>query len=460
MSKYFFCGIGGAGMSSIALYLKKQGHIVCGSDRSFDQGKNAFVKEMLEKAQVQIYPQDGSGICKDIDFFVVTRVVDTSIPEVQKALSLDLCMLKRPQVLARIFHTYTGIAVGGTSGKTTVTAMIHHILYRVGLDPTMINGGISLNTYREELPSNLSYGHGEFCVIEADESDGSIELYHPAVAIVNSLSLDHRSIEENKILFQDFINRATVGAVVNADAQDLQDIDCSKVQVRKFSIQGDKDAFYTASNIRFEKEGMSFTVNDETFFIPMLGAHNVANALSASCACSFFGISLKECMDALCDFKGTKRRMEKLGYVNGILVLDDYAHNPEKMRCAIQGLRLKEGNVHVVYQPHGFVSTRIMKDEIIKMLSEMIDERTFFYVLDIYAGGLGVNDDISTQLLIDEVQSPYKKDHLKHVQDKEELKKWLKEGTVKGDQIVMMGARTEDLSPLGIEIVSFLSSES
>ena len=208
MATFFFCGVGGIGMSAIALYLKKAGNTVFGSDRSFDTGKHNAVKESLMRAGVTLVRQDGKHVPDSTNVFVVSSAVEESVPDVKTALLKGLHIKKRAEVLAEIFNQKTGIAVGGTSGKTTVTAMIGHILSVENKQPTMINGGISLNTYHQESESNLIYGESDLCVIEADESDGSIQLYEPSVSVLTNISLDHKPIQETTPLFIDFLNKA------------------------------------------------------------------------------------------------------------------------------------------------------------------------------------------------------------------------------------------------------------
>ena len=162
MATFFFCGIGGIGMSAIALYLKNVGHAVWGSDRSFDLGNPNAVHTNLLNAGIRLVPQDGRAVTKEIDTFVVSTAVEETIPDIKRARELGLTIKKRAEVLADILHSYKGIAIAGTSGKTTTTAMLSHILYENALDPTMINGGISLNTYNDSPQSNMIFGNGEY----------------------------------------------------------------------------------------------------------------------------------------------------------------------------------------------------------------------------------------------------------------------------------------------------------
>ena len=220
MATFFFCGIGGIGMSAIALYLQKKGERVLGSDRSFDKEQNLEMKARLLKEGISLFPQDGSGITPDIDFLVVSSAVEKSILDVKKALDLSIPVKKRAELLSEIFHSFEKrIAVAGTSGKTSVTAMTAHVLYHLEKHPVMINGGIMLNSYHGEEPSNLIFDTGDTIVIESDESDGSIELYNPFISVLNNISLDHKPLEEIKPLFEKFLERASFGCVINLDCE-------------------------------------------------------------------------------------------------------------------------------------------------------------------------------------------------------------------------------------------------
>ena len=175
MKKYFFCGIGGSGMSALALILKNKGKNVCGSDRSYDAGLYMKKFAALRKQGIALFAQDASGIDNSIDAVVVSSAVEENIADIVKARQIGLPILTRAKVLADFLHEHNGIAVGGTSGKTTTTGMIGHILKETGLDPCVINGGVMLNYETDSALGNVILGKGTFCVIEADESDGEEE---------------------------------------------------------------------------------------------------------------------------------------------------------------------------------------------------------------------------------------------------------------------------------------------
>ena len=285
MTKVSFCGISGSGMSALAQILKLQGHEVYGSDRSFDQGKDAQNKQALEDIGIIIKPQDGSAITDDMDTLYVSTAVEDTIPDVKAALQKNIPIKKRSDLLAEIFHQYPyNIAVGGTSGKTTTTAMIGYILDTLGKKPCVINGGLLLNYADRKGIPNIIYNKGDICIIEADESDGSIEKYQPYIALINNITLDHKPIEELRKLFGDFAMRARHGVVINIDCPASGDIRNPQKQNRTFSIEG-KDADFMAQDIKALPDGTEYTLDGQTFRLNLIGKFNVANALAAMKLC-------------------------------------------------------------------------------------------------------------------------------------------------------------------------------
>lgn len=450
MATFFFCGIGGIGMSAIALYLKNVGHRVLGSDRSFDLGNPNAVLTNLQNAGITLVPQDGSAVTKDIDTFVVSTAVEETIPDIKRARELNLTIKKRAEVLADILHAYKGIAVAGTSGKTTTTAMLSHILYENGLDPTMINGGISLNTYNSRTQSNMIFGNGEYCVIEADEHDGTIELYSPYISVVSNVSLDHKPLEVLRPLFEHFIRRTKHGVVINADCPEIQKLHINHPNVLSFGLKNDKADLY-AANITPLLQGTGFDLNGRHFELPVYGDYNVQNALAAAAAALHAGVPLADSMQALQSFKGTKRRLQKLGTQNGITVIDDYAHNPDKIRATLETLKKYPGHTWAVFQPHGFAPTRLIKDELIRVLKEIIDDKLTFIASDIYYVGGTVAKDICSDDFIAPVAKAGK--DARYIANRTDIIDFLLPKLKPDDKIIVMGARDDSLSDFAWEIL-------
>ncbi len=453
MMKYYFCGIGGIGMSSIAQYFKLKGHQVAGSDRSFDLGQNNQAKQMLLDLGIDIYPQNASGVTSDIDYFITSTAVEAQIPDVKKALELNLTIRKRAQILADILHSYTGIAVGGTSGKTTITAMVGHILTVCGLSPTVINGGILINTYEQSSsPSNLIMGNGDFCVIESDESDGTIELYHPAISIVSNISLDHKPLEELRPLFINFIERTEQGVVLNLDCAETVALTNIHKNTITFSCTADSGATFIATNITPTTEGTDFQVNGVQAHLSVMGKHNVENALAAVGAATLAGVELKNALDALVTFKGTKRRLEKIGTQNDITVFDDYAHNPEKVAATLQTLTAPQHTLWAVFQPHGFAPTKLMKDEYVNAFAQKSGANDVLIFPEIFYQGGTVEKDISSKDLVDALKAKSKQAYF--FENRADIPAFIANRAKSGDKVVVMGARDNTLTQLAQDILN------
>lgn len=458
MATFFFCGIGGIGMSAIALYLQKKGERVLGSDRSFDKEQNLEMKNRLLKEGIKLFPQDGSGVTKEIDFLIVSSAVEESILDVKKALELSIPIKKRAGLLADIFHTFNKrIAIAGTSGKTSVTAMTAHILYHLDKHPVMINGGIMLNSYHHEEPSNLIFDTGDTIVIEADESDGSIELYNPFISVLNNISLDHKPLEEIKPLFEKFLARASLGCVINLDCEHTKTISLPNKKIVSFSVEKDKSATLFAHDVSQSPQGISFVLNNKKYSLPFIGIHNLSNALTAVCACLLMDIEVDEALSALATFKGTHRRLEKLGSVQGISVIDDYAHNEEKIKATLLALKeLLAPNEHlfVVFQPHGFAPLKLMKEGLIQMLTQELNEQVSFLMLPVYYAGGTVDKSISSFEVVEPLFMSGKKAVC--FESRDLLEKHILDRVKPKDTIVVMGARDSSLSDFAGKILNDL----
>ncbi len=456
MATFFFCGIGGIGMSAIALYLKQTGHCVIGSDRSFDQGHNKNIRSALISNGISIVPQTGEGVTAQIDILVVSSAIEDSIPDVKKAKELNIPIQKRAEVLASIFHKHKqSVAVAGTSGKTTVTAMIAHILHTLKKDPTMINGGISLNTYNNNETSNLIYGKSELCVIEADESDGSIALYNPYISILTNISLDHKPISEIRPLFSDFLNRTQKGIVINADCLETETLPITNPNIISFSIQGKENVTLNATDITHKQNQISFSLNNKTFSLPVIGKHNLENALAAIGVCLHLDISIEESITALQSFAGTKRRLQTIGTAKNICIIDDYAHNVEKIKATLTALQQYKGRIFAIYQPHGFAPLRLMKEDLIKMLSQTLNSQIVWVMLPVFYAGGTVQKTISSQDIITPLQENKKQAF--YATSRDEAIQLILPQLKENDRIVIMGARDDTLTDYAVAFLNTIS---
>lgn len=453
MAKYCFCGISGSGMSPLAQILRLKGHTVYGSDRSFDQGKDFEQKKALESLGIKMFAQDGSMIETDTDCLFVSTAIEDTIPDVKTAQDKNIKIQKRSDLLATIFHQYKySIAVGGTSGKTTTTAMIGYVLDTLGQKPTVINGGLLQNYKDQKGIPNYIYNNGEVCVIEADESDGSIEKYHPYIGVINNISIDHKPIDELQELFSDFASRCDYGIVVNDDCLNSTQIKHHKNTIR-FSTKN-KNATLYAHNIKPIKNGISYEIENHGFTLNLIGEFNVSNALACIGVCTLMGIDKFDAATALEGFLGTKRRLELVGVKNDITVIDDFAHNPDKVKASVSALKDYKGRLIIMFQPHGFGAMRMMGKDIIQSYVETLGDDDILIMPEIFFAGGTVTKDISSKDLIDLAKAQGKKAFFFETRD--EIKSFIIENAKKGDRIIIQGARDNTLPILCQEILKGL----
>src|SRR5262245_5282500 len=218
LEDYFFCGVGGSGMTPLALLIQARGGVVEGSDRAHDQGRNAKRFNFLRANGVLLHPQDGSGVTRPSQILVTSAAVEEAVPDVQAARRIGAAVTTRASLLAELFNSAAlGVGVAGTSGKSTTVGMLGWILHCAGKNPTIMNGADMKNFIDVDSPfASAKIGDGEVFVSELDESDGSITLFEPRVAVLNNISLDHKSLDELRTLFRGFIAKAQT-VVLNLD---------------------------------------------------------------------------------------------------------------------------------------------------------------------------------------------------------------------------------------------------
>ena len=213
--KYHFVGIGGIGMSALAQVVKSQGHFVSGSDRGRDNNQTPEIFHKLTAQGINLYSQDGSGICDTTDFVVVSSAIEESNPDLKIVEQRNIQIIKRSELLGSFFNNQHGIAIGGSNGKTTVCGMVSWILDKAGYDPTTVGGGYVKNYITDKFLGNARFGGSDIVVIEADESDGSLVNYTPKVSVITNLSKDHKTIEELEDLFSKFAENTSGTVIIN-----------------------------------------------------------------------------------------------------------------------------------------------------------------------------------------------------------------------------------------------------
>jgi UDP-N-acetylmuramate--alanine ligase len=458
---YFFSGVGGSGMLPLALILRGKGVTVAGSDRSLDQGRLGAKFEYLKAQGIALFPQDGSGVTSADQILVRSAAVEDTVGDVVAAKRVGAQDLKRPQLLAELFNAApVRIGVAGTSGKSTTTGMIAWLLHRAGRDPTVMNGAVMKNFVTPEaLFASALVGKGDAFVSEVDESDGSIAAYAPTIAVVNNIALDHKSMDELRDLFTGFVNKAEI-AVLNLDNEETAALVMgAKVRVRTYS-QRSGLADLHCSAIRPAPDGISFDILEKetrdtaTLQLAVPGRHNVSNALAALSAARGYGISLKEAAAALEGFSGTKRRLEIVGKAGGVTVIDDFAHNPDKITATLATLHAFPGRLLIMFQPHGFGPLKLMKSEFIECFGRnMSDDDVLLMPDPAYYGGT-VDRSVGSEQIVGGVR-------VRGLQamafaERNACGDKLIELAEPGDRIVVMGARDDTLSVFAAYLVDKL----
>ncbi|SFP13503.1 glutamate ligase domain-containing protein [Qipengyuania nanhaisediminis] len=461
---FFFVGIGGSGMLPLAQILKGRGCKVAGSDRSFDQGRTPEKFAALEKQGFELHPQDGSGIVSSDQIVVASAAIEDSVPEIKQANDLDCLRLTRAELNSILFNTSgAGLAVAGTSGKSTVTGMLGWILEATGRAPTVMNGAVMKNFVSPERPFASSVvGSQSLYVSEVDESDGSIALYKPAVGILLNVSLDHKSMEELRQLFGDYLSRSRI-SVLNADDPEALALLPHAKEVITFGIDQEKAQIGIEPGSIAEgpvrQAAMVVDRHDgsqHALRLNMPGRHNLSNALAAIAGAAAAGVPVAESVQALAGFDGLARRFDIVGTTHAaITVIDDFGHNPEKCAATLKTLKSHDGRVLAFFQPHGYGPLRQMGAELAETFIDVMgaDDRVIFSD-PVYFGGTVDRSEGSERIvkLIAEGGA-----RAEHVPSRKDVEDRLVSLARPGDRIVIMGARDDTLSEFALRIFQRLS---
>jgi UDP-N-acetylmuramate--alanine ligase len=461
---YFFCGIGGSGMTPLALIIQARGGHVEGSDRALDQGRNGERFDFLRARGVVLHPQDGSGLRRDSQTLVVSTAVEETVPDVKAARRVGATVVPRAELLAQLFNSATlGVGVAGTSGKSTTVGMIGWILERAGKSPTIMNGADMKNFMDSGAPfASARVGAGDIFVSEIDESDGSIELFKPAVAVVNNISLDHKSLDELRRLFRDFVAKAQT-AVLNLDNEETAALaECLKPRHGvTYSLRA-AHADLLASAPSPAPAGITFQVvaretgETATVELKVPGLHNVSNALAALCAARVCGVGLAEAASHLGKFSGIRRRLEVVGTVNNITVIDDFAHNPDKIAATLQTLHGFPGRLLLMFQPHGYGPIRLMRDALVDCFARALNDADVLVMPEpVYFGGT-VDRSVGSREIISDVQQHGR--NALAFPDRDGCGDALVKLARRGDRIVIMGARDDSLSQFARTLLTRLQT--
>jgi UDP-N-acetylmuramate--alanine ligase len=430
---FHFIGLGGVGMSALAELLLAQGTHVSGSDGSDSEylrrlaglGARCFVGH--EKSQL-----DGAEVV------VVSSAIPPENVELQEARERDLPIIHRSELLAEMMRFRESIAVAGSHGKTTTSAMIAHLLLKAGLDPT-----VAVGARVRSLGGNARLGNAPFFVAEADESDRSFLRLHPVHAVVTNLDLDHteqyRDLKDVSGAFRTFLEQLPFYgyAVVCGDDYALQSV-VRNVHHRVVTYGASEQAEFRATAI----DSGPFTVRFElsrrgtllgTIQLQVGGRHNALNATAAASIGHRLGIPFDEIRDALGGFVGAERRMERKGERDGVLVLDDYAHHPTEVRATLEACRAVGRRIVLVFQPHRFSRTLGLMNE----FATCFEEADRLYLLDIYPAGEAPIEGVNSSELARRIGRLRQADY---IPSEAALLRRLRSDCRPGDLLVTMGA--------------------
>ena len=460
---WFFCGIGGSGMLPLALILRGQGAEVAGSDRSRDQGRTPEKFCWLESLGFALFPQDGSGIASADQVLVASAAVEDTVPEMVRAKELGVKRMSRAELLAELFNAAPqGLAIGGTSGKSTVTGMAGWIMTVAGREPTIMNGAVMKNFVSPDAPfASARVGQGGVFVSEVDESDGSIALYRPKVAVLLNVSLDHKSMEELRALFGDFLSRANVSAINLDDAESAALAPFAKALVT-FGIDSlDAMIGVEPGSIRDMPTSIAASVIDRrdgsthSLAMKVPGRHNLANALAAIAGCNAAGVPVGEAVAAIGTFAGLARRFDIIGTSpGGVTVIDDFGHNPEKCAATLKTLKAHPGRVIAFFQPHGYGPLRQMGAELAEVFGRLLGPEDVTILCDpVYFGGTVDRSEGSERIvrLIGKAGG-----NAEYIPAREDCAARIAAMARLGDRVVIMGARDDTLTLFAKDLLARL----
>jgi len=443
----FFIGVAGTGMSAIAQYLSGTGKTVSGSDRYFSEGEATDIQSKLLASGISCFIQNGEGVNDQIDLIVVSTAIEDTVFEVQKAKSLNIPIIKRSELLALIAKSKKTIAVAGTSGKSTTSAMLFDILQKANYDPSIISGAGLVSIIKENKIGNAHVGAGEWLIIEADESDGSIVQYSPFIGLLLNIDKDHQEIDELISIFNIFKSNST-HFIVNQN--NLLAKELSVDSLNDFSTILENNTRYFASDFFQSGLTIQFTIDDVPFKLNTVGRHNMENALAAVAVANQIGISLETSADALFQYEGIYRRHQVLGQKKGMYVIDDYAHNPVKCASSIEACQAIAPKVIAWFQPHGYGPTRFLKNDFIAEFSKVLRQEDELWMSEIFYAGGTATKDISANDLIQEIKQADKNAYF--VENRNDLLNAMRTHFTQDCVLLLMGARDPSLESFALDL--------
>ena len=453
--RYHFSGVAGAGMSPLAALMRLRGHVVQGSDRSLDQGKNAEVAASLRALGVEIHPHDGTAVTAAVERFVHSTAVETSTPEMRAAETLGLARQSRPALLAEIVAAgRPGVAIAGTSGKSTITGMLAWLLREARLPATVIGGAALVGEGRGGC---LVAGPADAAVVaEACESDGTLVGYRPTLGLVHNISRDHAELPALRTQFRTFAAGCQT-LFVNAASPEAFALGGSSGKTLSYGLGPEADAPLIPQRVGPDRALGTLRVEGRplTLDVPQPGLHNLENAAAAALVALRLGLQMPTIERLIARFPGVGRRFEVVGTTStGIRVVDDYAHNADKLRAALTTAQAGADRVVAVFQPHGYGPARFLRPELRELLPRLLRPQDQFCYAEIFYAGGTVARDISSEMLADDLRAAR---DCGFAATHDAVRGWAVKEARPGDTVLIMGARDPDLPTLSRSIFAALS---
>ncbi|MDD5659995.1 MAG: UDP-N-acetylmuramate--L-alanine ligase [Actinomycetota bacterium] len=435
---YFLIGIGGAGMSAVALVLKGMGFNVSGSDL-----KESRYVNILRNSQIKVSIGHNAKNIDDFEAVIYSAAISSDNVEMKAAKKNNKCLLSRSDALAWILNNKKGIAVAGTHGKTTTTSMVSMILKHSGLNPTIVIGG-ELN----ELGTNASYGEGEYVVAEACESDGSFMKYKPYISVVTNIEEDHMDYYPNydslKQSFVKFMNNTKEDGFLLLNGDEISKDMLSGLKnsnIFKYGIS-DKNDMY-AQDIVLNDFGSVFSLTicgnevKTKVRLNVPGIHNIKNSLAALSVAFKLGLDLNQSIKIIESYKGVKRRFEKRGVKFGATIIDDYAHHPSAVKATLDAANnLKRNRIITVFQPHRYSRVKALYDK----FNGCFDKTDILVITDIYSSGESPIPGINSKFIVDFlIENDFNK-RLVYIPKLVDVKDFLENIICENDIVLVMGA--------------------
>ncbi|MDR0993805.1 MAG: Mur ligase domain-containing protein [Verrucomicrobiota bacterium] len=437
-------GVAGVGMSALAQVLTWTTARVTGSDRYFDRGEDLPVFKSLEASGIELVRQDGRVVSSETDAVVYSTAIEAENPDLAAASRLGVPLRHRAAMLAELARDHVVLAIAGTAGKTTTTAMIGWVLEQAGMDPTVVNGGSLVDWADASHVGNVRRGGRDApWVVEVDESDRSLLHFFPQWSVLTNISQDHFPLEDVQALFREYalqvkrgiICSAGVSSVLGTPSADLVELDAVPLRGR---------------------DGYDLPWRNDILRVPQPGRHNAFNALMAAELCFRLDVEPAVVREALARFGGVQRRLERVDSGGPVQVVDDYAHNPAKIAAAWEAVAFPENRVLGIWRPHGYAPLRSMMEGLTDAFASVCRPQDHLWILPVYdAGGTACRSIQSDELVARLRQRGVKAEW---VRDYAAAGDAVAREMKKVDRVLVMGARDPRLPVFARELASAASA--